>query len=108
MKGLTSGLVIKRTGQCEACFKDLFIVYSSRTRRKISLRACRRFEDISSFDEWTSPVRTAQYSPDRSLIRESFYEGHELQTTAFPIRVMRLLGIKILIGQLALIFVKPY
>lgn len=35
------------------------------------------------------------------LNQSSFYEGHELQTTAFPIRVMKLLGVKILIGQLA-------
>lgn len=31
--------------------------------------------------------------------RGSYYEGHELQTATFPIRVLALLGMKVLIGQ---------
>jgi purine-nucleoside phosphorylase len=32
------------------------------------------------------------------LMRHSYYEGHELQTATFPIRVLALLGMKTLIG----------
>jgi len=68
MRDLTSSLIVKRRGEYEAYSEDLLIVYSSRTRRKIGLRVHRRFEDISSVDEWTSSVRAAQDSPDGSLI----------------------------------------
>jgi purine-nucleoside phosphorylase len=39
-----------------------------------------------------------KYRWNQMLMSHSYYEGHELQTATFPIRVLALLGMKILIG----------